>query len=581
MDLFKGSEEKLKAEMESHYALGLEHLGSKFYNRAMIEFQKALEINHEEIYPRLLSELDNFTGSDIEAALSIGLNLLKDNPADYELANKLGNFARELENFDQANNLYKMAMKANKNYEPAFYNLAASGAKVDLYDEAAKSSIEQFESLIDYILPEFIGENPAELLEQKLLEHKAKEKEEKLQSLHSDQEQKQDLGDAVGASQVSFEISMLEKEKIAVTPRDIMGVLKSQIDKDPESHKNLRYNLGLYALGNGAAKVALWAFGGLDAKEYDKKNLLEAISLDKNGQMDEAIDKVTSLLGKDEFSRYNNVNLGLMFQKAGKRFLATKYLLKTASLLEKSGGHYSMKAVVQAADAAKAEGNIKKALTFFQIASTEIKDKRLWIEIGEILVELKKYDEAVANYRELKTVDPDGKEADDNLKKIHDYYATKGDSLEHERKSKAAIDYYRKALSVVKFIETLKKSAKICSALNLSDEASQYLDMIDDLERAAKEAKEEEKRQEFITEGIDLIKAKNYYKAISSLESAFRMKLDKKVFLNLAGLYKGLKKTDDLNSLVQRWGKMVEHEEKLAKFNKAAAREKQGTSDDV
>ena len=196
-------------------------------------------------------------------------------------------------------------------------------------------------------------------------------------------------------------------------------------------------------------------------------------------------------------------------------------------------------------------------------------------------MELKKYDEAVANYRELKTVDPDGKEADDNLKKIHDYYATKGDSLEHERKSKAAIDYYRKALSVVKFIETLKKSAKICSALNLSDEASQYLDMIDDLERAAKEAKEEEKRQEFITEGIDLIKAKNYYKAISSLESAFRMKLDKKVFLNLAGLYKGLKKTDDLNSLVQRWGKMVEHEEKLAKFNKAAAREKQGTSDDV
>ncbi|MDX2471261.1 MAG: hypothetical protein QNL04_11875 [SAR324 cluster bacterium] len=576
MDLFKGSEEKQKAEMESHYALGMEHLGSKFYNRAMIEFQKALEINHEEIYPRLLSELDNFSGSDIEAALSIGLNLLKDNPTDYELANKLGNFARELENFDQASNLYKMAMKANKGYEPAFYNLAACGAKVDLYDEAAKSSIEQFESLLDYILPEYIGENPAEVVGQKILERKEKAHSEKLQSLQVDQEQKQELGDAVGASQVGFEISMLEKEKIVVEPKDIMGVLKSQIDKDPATHHNMRYNLGLYALGNNAAKVALWAFGGLDETEFDKKNLLEAISLDKSGKLDEAIDKVTGLLGKDEFSRYNNVNLGLMFQKAGKRFLATKYLLKTASLLEKSGGHYSMKAVVAAADAAKEEKNIKKALNYYQIAATEIKDKRLWIEIGEILVELKKYDEAVANYRELKLVDPDGKEADNNLKKIHDYYATKGDALVTERKFKAAIDYYRKALSVVKFIATLKKAAKICSELSLSEEASQYLDMIDDLEREAKEAVEEEKRQEFITEGLDLIKAKNYYKAITTLESAFRMKLDKKVFLNLAGLYKGLKKVDDLNSLVQRWAKMVEHAERMSKFNKAAAREKQG-----
>ena len=581
MDLFKGSEEKQQAEMESHYALGLEHLGAKFYNRAMIEFQKALEMDHEVIYPRLLEELDNFSGSDSEAALAIGLNLLNEHPEDYELANKLGNFAREAENFEQASNLYKMAIKANKDYQPAFYNLAASAAKVDIYDEAAQSSTEQFNDLDDYLLPDFIGENPAPLIEEKLLAHKEKQKAEKTQTLQVEIDQKKDLGDAVAASQLEFEIGLIAKEKIKVEPKEVMGVLKNQIDKDPETHKNMRYNLGLYALANHAAKVAIWAFGGLNQKEYDKKNLLEAIALDKSGKLDEAIDKVTSLLGENEFNRYNNVNLGLMFKKAGKRFLAAKYFIKTASLLEKSGGHYSMKALVVAADQAKADGNIKKALTFFQMAATEIQDKRLWIEAGAILVELKKYDEAVVNYRQLKELDPDGTEADESLKQIHDYYAVKGDSLESEHKLKAAIDYYRKALSVLKLIPTLKKAAKVCSGLNLSDEAAQYLDMIEDIEQAEREALEEEKRQGFIKEGIGFIKEKNYYKAIPILESAFRMKLDKKVFLNLAGLYKGLKKTDDLNGLVERWSKMVEHEEKLAKFNKAAEREKQGAKDEA
>src|SRR3989339_2128844 len=150
-DLFKSAEEKAKAEAAQHFDLGMKHLEGKFFNRAMMEFKKAMDLAHEEVYPRLMQELDNTSNSgQLEAALAIGLNLLKENQQDYELANKLGNFAREMENFNQAESLYKMALRVNKNFEKAFYNLAACAARIPIYDDQVKSSISIFDKVDDY-----------------------------------------------------------------------------------------------------------------------------------------------------------------------------------------------------------------------------------------------------------------------------------------------------------------------------------------------------------------------------------------------------------------------------------------------
>jgi len=577
--LFKSNEEKQKEELEKHFALGLQRLQDKFYNQAMIEFKKALEISHDEAYPRLMKELENFSSSgDLEATLAIGLNVLQDNPNDCELANKLGNYARELENYEQARNLYKMALKANKGFEKAFYNLAACDAKVDLYDEAAKSCVEQFESMTDYILPEYLGAgNPADKYQEALMAAKQKHREEELQRLKTEMEQKKELGNMVEAGQIEFQITQLKRDELKTAPEEVLQALRRAIERDPESPKELRYNTGLYALSLHRGKDALWAFSTLKKEDFDKVPLLTAMALDYDGKLDDAINEVTKLLGENEFNRYNNVNLGYMFKKAGKRYLAIKYFIKTAYLLERSGGLYSMRELLTAADTAFAEGNRKKAYNFYKIASTEIKEKEIWAKLGEILIDAKKYDEAVETYREMAVIDPQAKEESNTaLKKIHDYYAEKGDSLMGERKFKPSLEYFRKALSVQRLIETLEKAARVCRELNLPDEASQYLNEIDDMKKLQREANEEAKRLEILKEARNLAKAKQFHKAAEKLETAFRMKLDKQVFLQLASLYKGLKRVDELNSLIERWGKMVEHSERMAKYEKDQKRERQG-----
>ena len=78
----------------------------------------------------------------------------------------------------------------------------------------------------------------------------------------------------------------------------------------------------------------------------------------------------------------------------------------------------------------------------------------------------------------------------------------------------------------------------------------------------------EQQRLNYIEEAKFFLKKKNYYKAIESFESVFRQKLDEDVFLQLGQLYKGLKKTASLQDLLFRWNRMVEHNDKLKKYDK-------------
>ena len=153
--LFQSKEDKLRARIDEHLAEGMKLLSEKFYNGAMIEFDKAMELSPEMVYPRLVEELSNAAASgDLQSALSIGLNLIKERNDDYELANKLGNYARELGDYKQAEGLYKTALKYKKDYAKAFYNLAACQARVNIYDEAVGSAIAKFDKVSDYVLPE-------------------------------------------------------------------------------------------------------------------------------------------------------------------------------------------------------------------------------------------------------------------------------------------------------------------------------------------------------------------------------------------------------------------------------------------
>ncbi|MBU3914799.1 tetratricopeptide repeat protein [bacterium] len=578
-DLFLSKEEKIRIKIDEHLAEGMRLMADKFYNGAMIEFEKAMALSPEDVYPRLVSELSNAAASgDLQSALAIGLNLIKENNEDYELANKLGNYAREMGDFKQAEGLYKTALKVNKGFQKAFYNLAASQARVNIYDDAIVSAISTFDKVENYILPDYLGdEKVVESLTELATTSKKAIFQERLQQLTIERDKKTNDGDTVEAKGIDLEINKLNEGVSKIVPEDILNEFDKQIESDPDNAKTHLYNKALYAIYNKMTDKALEIIGQLSPTDFDTVDLLHAILLEQKGKRGEAITKMNNLLGKNEFNRYNNVNLGLMYRRDKKKFLSTKYLIKTAVLLDKSNGLYSMKELIKEADECFEAANLKKALNYYIIAASELPSPRIWNQIGTIYIERKKYDEAVEAFRELAKMDPTSEIADKKLKDIHDYYADKAESLMLERKFKPASDYLHKALGVLRLPDTIKQAASVYKQLNDTEKEKELLEewqkMMDDV----KIREQEETRQKLIAQGKQELGAKNYKKAIETFEAVLRMKVDKKIFVQLAALYKGLKKRDELSNLENRWEKMVLHDEKIKKYEKEQERKQQGT----
>ena len=82
----------------------------------------------------------------------------------------------------------------------------------------------------------------------------------------------------------------------------------------------------------------------------------------------------------------------------------------------------------------------------------------------------------------------------------------------------------------------------------------------------------EVERQAKIKSAKQAMAQRNFRKAVELFEEVFRMKVDKNIFLQLAALYKGMKKFAELEELTQRWAKMVEREEKMRLYDREQAR---------
>ena len=575
--LFQSREEKIRQKIDGHISEGMTHLASKFYNGAMIEFDKAMELDSDAVYPRLVEELSTAAaGGELESALAIGLNLIKKNNQDYELANKLGNYARELKDFNQANNLYKTALKIKKNYDLAFYNFAASQAKVNIYDEAVKSAVGQFDTVDRYVLPEYIGDkNLIETFTEKANESKQTRFKQKLEELTIERDKKVEEGATIEAQGIDLKIKNLKESSVTSAFEDVSEEFRREITDDPENEKSHKFNLALYSIQSNNPDMALEALDGLKNRDFDTVELLRAIAIEQKGHLGKAINNMHQLLGKNEYHRYYNVNIGLMYRRAKKQFIATKYLIKTASLLEKSGGIYSMQILLKEADEAYEQGRLKKALNYYQIAASEIPNAEIWLKIGTIFVERKKYDEAVEAFREMSKLNPDSHVADSKLREIHDYYVDRAETLFTDSKYKPAVDYFHKALGVLRLPETVKRTAETYKQLNNSEREQEFLEEWQKLMAAQKERDQEEHRQKLILKGKTYLKEKKYIQAIDSFEKILRMKVDKAIFVQLAALYRALKKNNDLADLEERWAKMLAHDEKLKRYEKEKEREQQ------
>ncbi len=212
---------------------GLNLIRSKLYKRASVEFQVAMELN-EDVALKILNE--EFTSlemqSDPQAMLSIGLILLQKRTEDFALANSLGNFARRIGEFKQANDLYRKSLRIKKSYVKAFYNLAASMGRVEKYDFDIKASIEKYIKSDDFILPEYQNnENIIEEITHDLREKKNTEKENRIKKLVAEKEKKEAENESYEVKRLTKAIERLAKVSVEPTYEEISATLQKRVSK--------------------------------------------------------------------------------------------------------------------------------------------------------------------------------------------------------------------------------------------------------------------------------------------------------------------------------------------------------------
>jgi tetratricopeptide (TPR) repeat protein len=520
---------------------GLSFLHGSFQHKALYHFQQALEIDPQVVREFLNTEFDkSYKKGKFERALAVGLIVLKIESSNFELANKLGNCARKMKQYKQANDLYRQAFRINRKFEIAFYNLAASMGRIPKYNKDVKVLVDQFLNVKSYILPNY-------KIDPKYLEHL-------IEGLKQDdnpdsEEEKDDKAAEPNYSQICEKIS----KNIKSTASQASG---SKRKEEVECHI---FNLGLYALSKRDSKLALKCFFQLKNKDsrLEYLDMVISLAMDLESPSKKLVQHMMILLGKDKTNRYLNANLGLMFRKQGKRILSYKYLATASLLLEKTGRIYCRMDIVRMADQEMELGNLRKALRLYQLVDSEIEKPEIKTGIGQILLYQNRYSEALPIFLDILKIDKSNAQAVRKLTEIHNYFLEKGEELVNIKKFKTALPFFEQALTAFRKPETIKKTADVYKLLMDTAKAEELYIEYNKIAREQNLGKKEGIRKSLIEQGKERLVNKDLENAIKCFEKAFEMKVDKDVFVFLAHIYKMQKRTKDIQSLMTRWKEMI------------------------
>lgn len=517
----------------------------KLYKQALLELKMAMELDYDKVIHVLRNKfIEYYKALEYEACLSLGLVLLKSDEKNYELANRVGNCARRLHNYKQANNLYKQALRGKKNFAIAYLNLAASMGKVDKFDMEVKYLIEPFLSYKGFILPDYKGH-------ENIVKHMTEAWESQPMSLREDK-------------------SELHKEIYKQLKAAVKDSIKAgdSISEKSEAKQRAMFNLGLFALSLGDYKLALANFLNLKKLKcsFEYLEMVMALGYYLAGEKSRAIDIFAEQMGQDNHDRYLNVNLGLLYLKEKNKLLAYKYFAISGVLLEKSGGYYSRTDILNEADDLFETGNLKKALPLYRLVISEEPNIHAMDRVGKIFMQKNSYVEAIPMYREILKVDPGSDLAQNTLIQIHDHYFEQAEELYKDQKVAQSIVLYERALSVYRPLVTLEKASRVYTRLKRIERAEALKTEYEEILRKEKELAQARTREEHVIKGKAYMKAKDFNKAIENFEAAFSIKMDKDVFVFLAHIYKGLKMQNATNSLVQRWKKKLDNDERERQY---------------
>jgi len=569
-----------KKELNSILERGKSLLEKNFYEWAAVEFNKALELDPKlaaETVTKLFQEMQG--GGNPDGIISLGVNVLKTDPKNVELANLLGNTYRKKHNWNQAKNMYKLCLKHDPDFKNAIYNLAATNAKIEIADGNAVSAIAEFEKMTDFVLPDIQDglENLIEMQQHFTLDAD-EEREQQTEDVKEGNEIKE--GTKVSSGNVKEDTNTSEKSDKKADEKEIeaegnsidseqtFNYIISNLEAESEEESKACFRLGIHCLQTMEGKIAKNVFKRLLMREKNNVDLrcflVLAISIE--GDIDNAIKTFQSILVRNPNHRYSTVNLGLLYKRKGMIQKSRVSFFTTFKLLERSQGNYNIDTCLQDADKFFEENRSKKALEIYEPLVPEITSQELLIRIAKLNADNNFWDEAFELYRRILRINRQNKEAREGIKTVHTAYLTAAENYLKKNDPKNAALVIDKALNIAVSKKLLQKAINLNHLLENENRAFELEQMLKSYQN--KEIQVEVQAKISLAEEAE--KNGKYKSAVRYYEEAIKLDPQNSTLKKLVDLCVRIKRPD-LAEKVSDW--FVKYQHSLHEKEKAEARE--------
>ena len=576
---------KIFAAEDSHkdvnaiLARGKSLLEKNFYEWATVEFNKALALNPKlaaETVTKLFQEMQGSGNPD--GTISLGTIVLKMDPKNVDLANQLGNTYRKKQDWNHAKNMYLHCLKYDPDYKNAVYNLAATTAKVEVADGMAISAIDEFEKMTDFVLPD-IEDGMGKLVEMQtnfaddtveLNQVQSPENKDETKVI-PEKEEKEDDNEKVKVDTEGDDNDDDDDDKDDLDSIDAVQTFKyitSNLEAGSTEERNAVFTLGIYCLKNNETKIAQYSLKRLLMR--DKENvdlrcfLVLAISLD--GNINDEIKTLQSILGRNPNHRYTNVNMGILLRRKGKIQQSRVSFFTTFRLLERSQGDYDIKACLENAEKLFNDNLEKKALEIYEPLISEITSEVLLHRIAKLYLDKNLLDDALEIYKRIFRKNRQNKEAREGIKSIHTAYLIESENfLKKNDKINAAVKI-EKALKIAAGTNLIQKAISINMLLKNENRVVELEEMLKDIKRKEIQSKVQEK----INKAEEAEKKTDYKGAIRYFQEAIKIEPQNSTLKKLIDLCAHINRPD-LTEKITDWFNKYQHS--LLEKEKKQARE--------
>lgn len=443
-DRFIHSHDKDEKRAKELWERAIKYYEGKLYNRALKDLQEAIDLSPE--YGKEAVELMHtfsMQGND-EQALSVGYALIRMDPQNTELMNKLGNSLRKLNSFDKARRLYTQAVRLKPDYTEAKYNLAASSFRITTADQDLLRQTRKVEAFTEPRRYEFQGSRAGYCP----VPNQSLEAEEDKRGHKRREEEAEEEPD---------------EEQLAVQRERMIQELKGDLQANPgtwEAEFNLALLYDLIGYGELAIQHYRMAVEIDPEHRMSANNLAVALVVHKQ-ELDEAESVLLKNLERHRHDRTTVLNLALLYRRRGKGFQTLKFFTYLGDLLAKSLGEFETDKVEEYAQQLFQRRKYLEAVPIFENLATETRDP-FWLEkLAVMYYNQKREDLYVRTLKRLHRLDPDNEEAPAKLDELAGRY----DKEAHEKLKRGskqhAIQLLQKAVRVVETPERWVELAQL------------------------------------------------------------------------------------------------------------------------